>query len=171
MTADDDVTIRRATRDDLPALGRLGGHLMRLHHAFDPPRFMAPRGDADDGYAWFLGTQLEQPDVVLFVAERAGSTIGYVYAGLEPLSWKELREAAGFIHDVIVDESQRGMGVGARLIRVAIDWLEAAGAPRVLLWTAERNHAARGLFSELGFRPTMVEMTRERGGGDPAGND
>ena len=33
--------------------------------------------------------------------------VGYVYAGLEPLSWKELRDAAGFIHDVVVEESDR----------------------------------------------------------------
>ena len=33
--------------------------------------------------------------------------VGYVYAGLEPQSWKELREACGFIHDVAVDEARR----------------------------------------------------------------
>ena len=33
------------------------------------------------------------------MAERAGEVVGCVYAGIEPHSWKELREAAGFIHD------------------------------------------------------------------------
>ena len=64
--------------------------------AFDPQRFMAPRGDPEAGYAWFLGSQLKEDDVAVFVAERAGVVIGYVYAGMEPQSWKELREAAGF---------------------------------------------------------------------------
>ena len=28
----------------------------------------------------------------------------HVYAALEPISWKELRDACGFIHDIAVDE-------------------------------------------------------------------
>jgi RimJ/RimL family protein N-acetyltransferase len=40
-------------------------------------------------------------------------------------------------------------------------WLKAHGAPRVMLWTAERNHAAQRLFEQAGFRRTMIEMTRE----------
>ncbi|MEA2700895.1 MAG: hypothetical protein QOI66_5166 [Myxococcales bacterium] len=161
------LTIRRATRDDLPALGRLGTYLVHLHHGFDSARFMAPPGDAEAGYAWFLGTQLDSDDVAIFVAEEDGAVVGYVYAGLEPMSWKELRDAAGFIHDVVVSETARDQGAGTRLIETAAEWLEAAGAPRVMLWTAEKNTPARRLFDRLGFRATMVEMTRERskGGG------
>ena len=33
---------------------------------------MAPRGDPEAGYAWFLGTQLKEADVAVFVAERSG---------------------------------------------------------------------------------------------------
>jgi hypothetical protein len=40
---------------------------------------------------------------VTFVS-RDGTVVGYVYAGIEPQSWKELRDAAGFIHDVVVDQ-------------------------------------------------------------------
>ena len=68
---------------------------------------------------------------------------------------------AGFIHDVVVDESSRGTGVAASLLEAAIEWLRAQGAPRVILWTAERNVVAQRLFGRLGFRRTMIEMTRE----------
>ena len=66
---------------------------------------MAPGGSLEEGYAWFLGDQLKDDEVVVFVAEArdGGEIAGYVYAGLEPKSWKELREASGFIHDVVVD--------------------------------------------------------------------
>ena len=156
-----DVRIRRATDADVPALGRLGASLLTLHYAYDPQRFMAPSGHPEEGYAWFLGSQLREDDVVIFVAERKGDVVGYVYAGLEPQSWKELREAAGFIHDVLVDESHRRSGIAAALLDAASEWLKAHGAPRVMLWTAERNHAAQRLFEQAGFRRTMIEMTRE----------
>lgn len=134
---------------------------MQIHYGFDQRRFMAPGTNPGEGYSWFLGSQLHEEDVIVLVAERAESVVGYVYAGLEPRSWKELREPAGFIHDVAVDESNRRTGVATALIEAAIEWLRSQGAPRVLLWTAEQNGVALSLFSRLGFRRTMVEMTRE----------
>ena len=153
--------VRRATTADLPALGKLGAMLIREHHAFDPKRFMQPRGDPEEGYAWFLGTQLQEADVAVFVAERNGAVIGYLYAGVEPLSWKELRDEAGFIHDIVVDPDNRRLGVGSVLIEAACDWFRSIGAPRVVLWTAEKNGKAQHLFESRGFRRTMIEMTRE----------
>ena len=154
------VVVRRADAGDLPALGRLGALLMRMHYAFDQERFLAPGPHPEEGYGRFLASQ-HGDDVAVFVAERDGHVIGYVYAGIEPRSWKELRDVAGFIHDVVVEEGERGLGIGTRLLETAADWLIAAGVPRVMLWTAARNTAAQRLFERLGFRRTMIEMTRD----------
>jgi ribosomal protein S18 acetylase RimI-like enzyme len=164
MMADADepkFVVRRATPADLPSLGRLGAGLLRAHYDFDPLRFLTPPADVESGYACFLGSQMKEDDACVLVADAGGDVVGYVYAGLEPMSWKELREPAGIIHDVAVAESHRGRGIGEALVREASDWLRDHGAPRVLLWTAQRNAAAQRLFSRLGFRPTMIEMTRE----------
>lgn len=67
-----DITLRTATPADLPALGRLGALLMRTHEEFDPQRFMTAGTDAAEGYAWFLGRQLKDQDVAVFVAEQDG---------------------------------------------------------------------------------------------------
>jgi ribosomal protein S18 acetylase RimI-like enzyme len=112
-------------------------------------------------------SQHSGPDTVVLVAERDGEVLGYVYAGLEPMSWKELRAPCGYIHDVYVDERARGAGAGERLVRAAIEWLEARAAPRVVLMSASRNDAAQRLFVRLGFRHTMVEMTRESARREP----
>src|SRR5262249_45114249 len=135
--------------------------LLRAHYSFDPQRFMAPSGDPESGYAWFLGSQLKDQDVAVFVAERGHAVIGYVYAGLEPQSWKELREAAGFIHDVVVAPEAHRLGVASALVESACDWCRSVGAPRVVLMTAEKNEPAQRLFTRLGFRRTMIEMTKE----------
>lgn len=154
-------TIRRAAKGDAAALGRLGALLMRAHYNFDTKRFMAPGTNPEAGYGAFLASEMADEDVAVFVAERDGEVVGYVYAGLEPRSWKELREACGFIHDVAVVEGGRRTGIATALVEAAAEWLASRGAPRVMLWTAERNEAAQRLFDRLGFRRTMIEMTRE----------
>ncbi|HEX6100391.1 MAG TPA: GNAT family N-acetyltransferase [Thermoanaerobaculia bacterium] len=155
------VHIRRAERRDLEALGRLGAMLMETHYAFDPQRFLPPGDSAESGYAWFLGRVMEDPEGAVFVAEEGEAVVGYVYAALEPLSWKELRGPAGFVHDIAVRADARRSGVAELLLRTAIDWLREQGAPRVVLWSASPNEAAQGLFRRFGFRDTMVEMTLE----------
>jgi ribosomal protein S18 acetylase RimI-like enzyme len=160
----DDITIRPATKADESALGRYGGALMRQHHAFDPLRFIRSE-NPEEGYGRFLVSQLGDRGCVVLVAERAGEVAGYAYAGLEPMSWKDLRAACGYLHDVFVDPEARGAGIGGQLVTAAIEWLESQGAPRVVLMSAARNEGAQRLFERLGFRRTMVEMTREAGGG------
>jgi ribosomal protein S18 acetylase RimI-like enzyme len=155
------VHVRRATRADLTALGRLGAHLIRVHVEFDSRRFVAPTGNPEVGYAHFLGTQLDADDAIVLVAERAGAAVGYVYAGIEPFSWKELRDAAGFVHDIVVDPSERRTGIAGALMEAAIAWVREQGVASVMLWTASPNEGAQRLFEGLGFRRTMIEMTRD----------
>jgi ribosomal protein S18 acetylase RimI-like enzyme len=153
--------IRRATRADLPELGRLGATLLRQHHDFDPQRFMAPGARPEDGYAWFLGTQLDSEDAAILVAHRGDAVLGYVYAAIEPASWKELRDECGYVHDVIVEPGARHAGIATALLTAAFDWLKSRHMPRVVLGTAFANETAQRLFAQLGFRKTMIEMTRE----------
>lgn len=154
------ITIRHATAADEAVLGRLGAELVRIHHAFDADRFLAPGPGVEEGYGRFLAAERADADAVVLVAERGGEIVGYCFAGIEPRSWKELRDRAGFIHDVFVVEGARGTGTGERLVEAAADWLLARGAPRIMLWTAEKNVYAQRLFERLGFRRTMIEMTR-----------
>jgi ribosomal protein S18 acetylase RimI-like enzyme len=149
---------------DLPALGRLGALLVRVHHDFDPRRFIAPTPTTEQGYASYLGTQLDRPDVVVLAAEREGVVVGYAYAGMEGMDYMELRGPAGVVYDLVVDPAHRGRVVGRALLDAAITALEERGAPRLVLATAERNEPAQRLFARAGFRRTMIELTREAGG-------
>ena len=146
----------------MPALGRLGALLVRTHHDLDPARFIAATRHTEQGYASYLGSQLQDPSVLVLVAERNGKVLGYTYAAVEGNDYMSLRGPAGVLHDIVVDPDQRGKGVGQMLLEATLGWLDAHGAPRVVLSTAERNEAAQRLFAAAGFRRTMIEMTRER---------
>lgn len=158
------ATIRRARAEDLETLGRLGALLVKLHHDLDPERFIAATPRTMDGYASYLGTQLDNPDVIVLVADRDGHVVGYTYAGIEGTDYMALRGPAGALYDIVVDPAHRGQGIGTKLLDATLAALEARGVPRVVLSTAEGNESAQRLFARLGFRRTMIEMTREMKG-------
>ncbi|MEO8623101.1 MAG: GNAT family N-acetyltransferase [bacterium] len=161
MIENSSVIIRGATTKDLLVIGRLGALLVQIHHDFDPLRFILATPQTAAGYGSFLGTQLEEPSIVLLVAERDGQVIGYTYAGVEGIDYMSLRGPAGVLYDIIVDPDHRGSGVGRMLLEATLDVLKSRGVPRAVLSTAERNEHARRVFANAGFRRTMIEMTRE----------
>jgi ribosomal protein S18 acetylase RimI-like enzyme len=162
--ATDTITVRAARREDLPATSKLAAELVHLHHAYDPLRFMTAER-LEDGYERFFRTQVDRDGVVLLVAVRIRgedqTIVGYVLGSLEDRNWSDLRDACGKIHDVYVDEQVRLRGVATQLVEAAVAGLAALGAPRVVLMVASPNAQAQHLFTRLGFRSTMVEMTRE----------
>jgi ribosomal protein S18 acetylase RimI-like enzyme len=158
----DSFHIRHATQDDCPALGRLGSMLMQVHHDLDRRRFIRPGENAEACYALFLSNELNDGDAVILVAERDSTLVAYIYASVEPqLQWQDARDRAAFVHDVFVDPQNRRSGIATALTRAALDWFVQRGVPRVTLWTSSSNDAAQTVFASLGFRKTMVEMTRE----------
>jgi ribosomal protein S18 acetylase RimI-like enzyme len=159
------VSIRPGAPADLKAVGRLGALLVRMHHDFDPERFIAATPQTEHGYGSFLGTQLEEPNIIVLVAERDGEVVGYTYAGVEGTDYMSLRGPAGVLYDLVVDSAHRRQGIGRALLDATLAVLKARGAPRVVLSTAERNESAQRLFARAGFRRTMIEMTRESDAG------
>jgi len=98
MTRNDvQVSIRRATEADVPAIGPLGALLVREHHEFDPNRFIAATSETAKRYGSFLGTQLAHPNIVVLVAERDGKVVGYTYASVQGFDYMELRGPAGLL--------------------------------------------------------------------------
>ena len=153
--------IRPAVAGDADALGRLGAMLVEEHYRFDPLRFLAPMPDLPERYGGFLVSRHDQPGNVVLVAERKGAIVGYVFGAMEGFDYMSLRGPAGVIYDLLVDPEHRRQGVGAALMSAMLEALKALGAPRALLFTADKNRVAQDMFQRTGFRRTMIEMTRE----------
>jgi GNAT superfamily N-acetyltransferase len=154
------MTTRPVAATDWPTIGELSELLVRTHHAFNPSRFIHPDRLPGELYTSRVQAEIARGHAMVHVAEMDGRIVGYVFAGLEPESWKELRYEAGYIHDIVVDQDYRKQKIGDALLGAAFEWFEARGVVRIMLWTAQENIDAQRLFHRLGFTPTMIEMTR-----------
>lgn len=154
------VIIRGATAADLPRLGELAEALVRLHHSWDDARFLLARGVAE-GYRRWFAQEAENPDAVLLVAAEGGAVLGYAYGRVEGRDWNMLLDRHGALHDIFVDEGARRRGVAEALLEAFLARMRERGVPRVVLHTAVQNAGGQALFARVGFRPTMIEMTRE----------
>ena len=158
-----DVVVRLAEPRNLAEVSRLAGALVRMHHAVDPQRFLLV-DNVEDGYAWWLSRQLKSKNAVVLVAVEGAAVVGYAYGTVEERDWNMLLDAHGAVQDILVAEPTRRRGVGGQLLDALLSELEGKGVPRVVLSTMVGNESAQRLFRSRGFRPTMLEMTRERGG-------
>jgi len=155
-----EVLIRRAKRSELGAVARMAAALVREHHARDRQRFMLVE-PVEEGYRGWLGREIGHRGAVILVAEEDLDIAGYAYGTLEARNWSELLDACGKLNDVYVNPSARRRGIARKLIEAMMIELKALGAPRVVLSSADGNRAAQQLFASVGFRRTMIEMTRE----------
>jgi ribosomal protein S18 acetylase RimI-like enzyme len=152
--------VRPATPADLPTLGLLAAQLVRQHHGFDARRFFLIE-PIEEGYARWLGREMNDPGTVIMVAEQDDAVVGYTYGSLQERDWNALLDACGAIHDVYIDARARRGGVATKLVQATLARFTELGVPRVVLSTAAQNEPAQRFFERLGFRRTMIEYTRE----------
>ena len=89
----------------------------------------------------------ESPATALFAAWCDG-----VIVGLLALTWYRVPSGCkAWIEDVVVDEAARGLGVGERLVRAALERAAAEGVSRVMLTSRASRRAAHALYRKTGF--------------------
>jgi ribosomal protein S18 acetylase RimI-like enzyme len=155
----EDLIVRRATSADLDAAAALAARLVRQHHEVDAGRFFLPE-NVEQGYAGWFRHELARREAVILVAVAGQALVGYAYGTLEDRDWNLLLDRHGAIHDIFVADTARRRGTGLALLQAIIVELEGLGAPRIVLSTMVGNENAQRLFERVGFRRTMLEMTR-----------
>lgn len=98
--------------------------------------------------AW-MRELISTPDEATVVALAPdGAISGFTRYGRDPDD-----PHRGYISSLYVDPAAKRRGVGATLVRHAIEALAGRGFRAVSLWVFEANAAARGLYTTLGFEP------------------
>lgn len=154
-TAPDAIEIRRATPDDAETLAQLAeavfhetwveDHAMP-YSAADLADFVPANYGVDATVAL-----LADPACAFWLAERKGEAVGYALAGPCALPYPEASPACGELKRLYVKRSARGSGLGERLLRLALDWLEREGPRRIWIGVWSGNLGAQRLYGRHGF--------------------
>lgn len=129
------VNLRPAHLDDLPALAPLCG---QLGYPATPAQ-LAPR----------LAALLARPDVhLVLVAETPGGLCGWLHGYVRPLLESD---PALEIGGLVVAETARGQGIGARLLAAAETWARQQGLALVTLRSHEQRSDAHRFYQRQGY--------------------
>jgi ribosomal protein S18 acetylase RimI-like enzyme len=108
-----------------------------------------------------LAEIVRSPAIVLLVARRKyDGTPGPVVGSLTLVVFRAPTGPRAWIEDVVVDESERGSGVGSKLVREALLRARAAGARTVDLTSRPSRTEANRLYVRLGFEQRTTNVYR-----------
>jgi len=136
------IVVRPAETADAAAIARLCGQLGYPSSATDVERRLAQA--------------LHGSDAAVFVADSAGDgVVGWVHArALHLLT----RDACAEIGGLVVEEGQRGRGIGGRLMAAAEDWARQQGLGTLRLRSNVIRDEAHAFYRARGFTDSKTSL-------------
>lgn len=125
------------------------------------------RTPLDPRYAAAFAAIASDPNQRLVVADRGGDVIGCLQISFVP-GLSHRGQLRGQIEGVRVARSERGGGIGGRMIRFAIDECRSRGCGVVQLATSKSRVDARRFYAALGFVASHEGMKLTLSDGDDA---
>lgn len=163
-----DVSIRKATRDDIDAIQRLYRQLDRHHVELLPDVFQPVDGDARamDVVEAFI----QDEDADYLVAECGHEIVGFLNIRQRSHPPFPMFRPRGFamVENVVVDESRRGQGIGTALLDAVVRWAKDRGLTAIQTTVWASNDGARGFYVERGFRTLTERLELDLGEDDAA---
>lgn len=136
------ITIRRATRKDLPAWRAMRQTLFdSLDDEFQRAEMELYLDGEDKGC--LLAFDLSQADA-----------IGLVEVSLRNIVDGCITSPVGYIEALWVEPAMRGCGTGRRLVEEAIAWLEAKGCAEIATDSLLDDESAQSFHRRMGFEET-----------------
>jgi GNAT superfamily N-acetyltransferase len=133
------MIIRTATIDDMVQLAAL----------FDGYRVFYKKETDIEKAILFLTERIHHKESVIYVAEDAGSLLGFVQ--LYPIFSSTRMKKYWLLNDLYVQPEQRGKGISVELIERAKQLCRESGSCGMMLETAKTNLIGNNLYPRTGF--------------------
>ncbi len=146
-----DITIRKATKKDIPCITNLAANVTTI--SIPPSRTVNPKIVKEFRIKDLecLEQLLERPQVGIFVAETdSGEFAGHVM-GYNGEMDGVTGEIQGWIFDVAVEDKFRKKGIGEKLMKRFLKFSKEAGMKYVGLLVTTNNTPAVSLYEKMGF--------------------
>lgn len=150
-----EIIIRKAVSDDLSALSELSRRTFTetFIEGFEIPY---PKDDLEGFYEESFGEEalakrIHDPACVFWVAEREGVLLALCHAGPNGLPHSDAKDGELELRRLYVARSAQGLGLGTRLLKMALDWMQSntSGALWIGVWSG--NLKAQKLYEAYGF--------------------
>lgn len=129
-----EILIREARRDDAAAIAGLS---TQLGYPTTPEQ-SAER----------LRRVESDPDHLALVAQRGGQVVGWIHlAATHSLD----SEPCGEILGLVIDQHERGQGIGQRLAAAAVEWARGRGLEQLKVRSNVVRERAHGFYERQGF--------------------
>jgi len=157
------AVVRRAERNDLPALATLTVEVHRLHFSARPDYF---RADDQDSLEASVQRVFEDSACTLWVAEEIEKVVAYAAVRVRRTEADPYRLARTWweVDQLCVAESQRKRGVARSLLNTIGNEARRAGVSSLELACWAFNHDAQRAFARLGFVPMVTRFELPLGG-------
>jgi len=129
-----EIYIRPMTKNDVPAVSRLGNSAAELRASM-----------TDTFWSQAVLTNWVEGGDCMLVAEAEGQLVGFLLTELHGPT------KTGYLSDIAIDPEWRRHGIGSQLIEAAIKELQARGANYIYGLTKVENEKIHLLLEKLGF--------------------
>ncbi len=152
------VTVRRATLSDLDAVRRLDRELIRHDRRFDAT-LIPDWTDSAAAHQW-LRERITGRDGIVLIAQEGPSAVGYLVGGR--CEAEEYRRTAPMaeVECMFVAPSQRGRGIGERMMRQFLRWCADRGIGRLRVVACAESEGAIAFYRRMGFKPYDLVLER-----------
>jgi GNAT superfamily N-acetyltransferase len=98
-----------------------------------------------------IRAKLQEPGAAWWVAERDGDLLAFANTGPNTLPHPEGRPSHAELRRLYVSKAAQGLGLGTKLLTVALEWMEANTDGPLWIGVWSGNAKAQKLYAAYGF--------------------
>ena len=152
------MNIRKACVKDVPKLVELAMQLQKIENSFSSRVVCGQK--TKEFFEMVFSKYLNDKDHIYLIAEEKG-IMGLAFGWKENIHPIYKNEFVGYIADVIVDEKERGKGIGKELTKQLEVEFKKMGLKETKLIVQKDNKKAHKLWKKLGYEDLYIEMRKD----------